>query len=161
MNAIGFEIYPLNFILHLLGVLFSKKSSKLRSYAAYAACLPFRFLQQLLFSETPLNEKLIVELMLSLCLGKWPWQLLEQQKKVIKFWKNPGPSNVFKCNKNKGTMQILTHGLKKDTVKILLCFAYLWTCLSGHSQSKYIELTNTEKVWKVKSFLSAKNTCLH
>lgn len=57
-------------------------------------------------------------------------------------------------------MQTLTQSLKEDTIKILFCFADLWTCLSGHSQSKEVELTNTEKAW-VKSFLSARNTCLH
>lgn len=38
----------------------------------------------------------------------------------------------------------MTQSLKEDTVKIFFCFADLWTCLSGHSQSKDVELTNTE-----------------
>lgn len=143
MNFTGFEICPLNFILQF----FFKKGNKLTLCAAYAACLPFAFLQQLLFSEPPLNENLTVELMLSLCLGKWPQQLLELGKKGKKPWKSPGPSNVFKCNKNKGTMQTLTQSLKEDTVKILFCFADLWTCLSGHSQSKDVELITTEKAY--------------
>lgn len=130
------RIWDLPSRFHTAIFFFSKKSNKLTLCAAYAACLLFVFLQQLLFSETPLNEKLTVELMLSLCVGKWPWQLLELGKKGKKPWKSPEPSNVFKCNKKRGAMQTLTQSLQEDTVKILFCFADFWTRLSGHSHKQ-------------------------
>lgn len=125
-----------------------KKGNKLSLCATYAASPPFVFLQRLLFSEIPLNEKLTVELLLSLGLGKRPRQLLYLGKKA-------------NCEKiqgqamNKGRMQTLAQGLKKKghwKDPFLLCWP-----LDLNRRSKDTELMYIQKVC-TKSFLPTRNT---
>ena len=73
-------------------------------------------------------------------------------------WENPGPSDVFKYNENKGRMQALAQSLKKRHLKDPSLFRWPSDLfLRTLSQCKDGELMHTKKAW-AKSFLSTRNT---